>query len=446
MPNFQPDPIEVLSGGPQRGDRASGSRKQASSRSDIQPDGQGDIAARLFAPRVARIPGSDIDRSIALLQRQPHPVVPFAFGAPAPDALPSAELASIAQHALEDAAGGALSYGPTEGEPSLRAALLDDLRSDGLRIADDELLITAGGTQGLDLVMKLFVGPGDIVIAEDPTYPNGVAIATGYDGIVLRCPTDANGLVVEAIDALVARAGRAPKLIYTIPTFQNPGGGTLSLERRRALLQLVEQYDCILLEDDPYGRLWFDAPPPPSLYRLAQDEGIGAGRVVAVHTFSKIVAPGLRVGWIMAPASVIARMVDAKQGLDTCSNIPGQRMAAGFLASGALPRHLKRLRGLYRERRDAMEAALRRHFGNLRDLSWTSPGGGFFLWVTLPPSIDADALLDVALAEGVAFIPGSAFTGPDGARNAIRLSFAFPDAAAIDAGIAALRCAVDRVT
>lgn len=402
-------------------------------------------AERLFAARVAGIPGSPIDRSIALLARQPHPTVPFAFGAPAPEAIPSALLAEAASLALGDADAGALSYGPTEGEPSLRAALRADLLSQGLDIADDELLITAGGTQGLDLVCKLFVGPGDAVIAEDPTYSNGIAIITSYEGDVLRCPTDDAGLRVDAIARLVARTGRVPKLIYTIPNFQNPGGSTLALERRRSLLKLAERYDCLILEDDPYGRLFFDRAPPPSLYALDRLAKNGSGRVTGVHTFSKILAPGLRVGWVIAPPPVIAKMIDAKQGLDTCTNVPAQRMVARFLESGAMPGHLDMLRTTYRARRDAMETALKQSFADMTGVRWTSPGGGFFIWLSLPAGIDADRLLPLALAEGVAFIPGSAFRGPEGPRNALRLSFAYPDADAIVEGVRRLRRAIDRI-
>jgi len=398
---------------------------------------------RQFAARVAGIPGSAIDSSIALLAKQTHPVVPFAVGAPAPEAIPTELLAGFAAEAYREQGYTALAYGPTEGEPMLREALLADLHATGIAIDETELIVTAGGTQGLDLAMKLFVGPGDLVIAESPTYPNGVAIATSYDGRVMRCSIDANGLVVEAIPDLVARTGQTPKLIYAIPTFQNPGGCTMSLERRHKLLDLVERYDCIVVEDDPYGRLWFETKPPASLWTLERERPGDARRVIAVHTFSKIVAPGLRIGWVQAPAPVIARMIDAKQGLDTCPNVPAQRMLAGFLQAGLLTPQVDRIRTLYRVRRDAMETSLRKHFGNLDGLRWTSPGGGFFLWITLPEGIDADALFPRALAEGVAFIPGSAFLGEDAPRNSMRLSFAWADPAMIDRGIALLRRALD---
>jgi len=397
--------------------------------------------SRRFAARAGGIPGSPIDASIALLQRQTRDVIPFAIGAPAPEAVPAEALAAAAAGAFAEPGAAVLSYGPTEGERGLRAALLAELRRRGTAAGDDQLLITAGGTQGLDLVCKLFVDRGDLVLVETPTYSNGVAIVTSYEGEVLRCPVDAEGLRTDLIPGLVAKAGRAPKLIYTVPSFQNPGGCTLSLARRRELLALAERYDAVVLEDDPYGWIHFDRPPPPSLWSL--DEG--RGRVVAVHTFSKVLAPGLRVGWVLGPAPVIARMIDAKQGMDTCTNLPGQRLAAAMLAGDGWARHVAALRGTYRERRDAMEQALRRHFAGASGASWTQPDGGFFLWMQLPEGCDADRLLPLALEEGVAFIPGSAFVGPADPRNCLRLSFAYPAPAAIEDGIRRLRRAVDRL-
>ena len=264
----------------------------------------------------------------------------------------------------------ALNYGPTEGETDLRGAILEQQALlDGPR-SGDEFLVTAGGTQGIDLVAKLFVDRGDLVIAELPTYANGVAIVTSYEGEVLRCPVDGDGMIVEAIPGLVRQAGRRPKLIYVIPNFQNPGGATLSLARRHRLLALAETCDALILEDDPYGLLHYDAPPPPSLYTL---DG-GRGRVIAVRSFSKILAPGLRAGWIMAPAAVIRAFVAARQGMDTCTNVLGQRMIAAYLRGGALAAHLARLRAAYRDRRDTMLAALDREFGNCRGCALDQAG------------------------------------------------------------------------
>jgi 2-aminoadipate transaminase len=283
-----------------------------------------------FAARASGITGSLIDSSIALLQRRQQPTISFAMGCPAAEAIPSRAIAELAADILGDPGTEALNYGPTEGEACLRRALLDFLAESGKAIAEDRVMITAGGTQGLDLVAKLFVDPGDLVIAEEPSYTNGTAIVTGYQGRILRCPMDDAGMQVERLPALIAAAGRTPKLAYVIPNSQNPGGTTMSLARRRLLLDLAAHHGFLILEDDPYGFLYFDRPPPESLLSLDR----GRGRVIAVHTFSKIMSPGLRVGWIVAPPRVIERMIAAKQGLDTCTNPLGQRIIAGFLAAG----------------------------------------------------------------------------------------------------------------
>lgn len=394
---------------------------------------------RAFAARAAGIPGSPIDRSIGLLRSERADFVSFAIGAPAPAAIPAAELRAIAGDLLAD--DGALNYGPTEGEAELRATLLEQRALlDGCGSAA-ELLVTAGGTQGIDLVCKLFVDRGDLVIAESPTYANGVAIVTSYEGEVRRCPLDGDGMRIEQIPDILRHAGRRPKLFYVIPNFQNPGGATLSLARRERLLELAERYDALILEDDPYGLLHYDAPPPPSLYRL---DG-GRGRVIAVRSFSKILAPGLRAGWVMGPPAVIRAFVAARQGMDTCANVLGQRMIAAYLRTGALAAHLAHLRTAYRARRDAMLAALDDQFGRLDGVGWTRPGGGAFLWLTLPRGMSGDALAAAALTEGVACVPGSAFVGPGEPDNALRLCFTHPDEDAIIEGVRRLRRAYDGV-
>jgi len=392
-----------------------------------------------YAPRVTGITGSPIDRSIGLVQQAPRDLVAFSIGAPAAEALPQAALAAAAAAAFDGDPVGALGYGPTEGEAVLRRALLAWLAEGGEAVAADELLVTAGGTQGLDLVCKLFVGAGDLVLAETPTYSNAIAIVAGYEGRILRCPMDGEGLMVERLPALVGDA--RPKLVYVNPTYQNPSGTTLSLERRHALLALAERWDAIVLEDDPYALLGFAGEPPPSLWSLDR----ARARVVAVRTFSKILAPGLRVGWVQAPAAILARMVAAKQGLDTCTGVLAQRLVAGFLAEGGMAAHLVRLRREYRQRRDAMVASLQRHFGNLAGVSWTEPEGGFFLWLTLPQGTDAERLFALSLQEGVAFIPGTAFRAPGEGAHELRLCFAHPTPDAIETGVRRLKRAYDRM-
>ncbi len=366
-----------------------------------------------FASRAARLTGSEIDSSTSLLQRQTHDVVRLAMGSPAAEAIPASELSQLAAE-LFDGNPAAFDYGPTEGE----AALLEQLEP----FAGDDrerMLVTGGGMQGLDLVCKLFVDPGDLVVAEAPTYTNGSATIASYEGDLLEVPVDDNGMIIDALVEKVAQEGRPPKLIYTIPTFQNPSGKTMSLERRIRLLGLAEKWGTVVLEDDPYGRLSFTGSPPPSLVELSDRDP----RVIGVHTFSKIVAPGLRVGWIQAAPSIIERMINAKQCMDTCSNVPAQVLITEFMARGMMDSHLERLTPIYRERKDSMLNSLEQAFGGT-GTAWTDPGGGFFTWLTLPDFVDARELFPEALASGVAYVPGDAFAAATPFRSSLRLCFA----------------------
>ncbi len=304
----------------------------------------------------------------------------------------------------------------------------------------DRLTVTAGGMQGLDLACKLFVDPGDLVVVESPTYTNGSATALSYGAELLEVPVDADGMVVDALPDLVRRAGRAPTAIYAIPTFQNPSGATLSLARRLRLLELAREWGSILIDDDPYALLRFEGDDLPSLREL----GGGDPLVFSVRTFSKTIAPGLRVGWVDAAPELQPLLVNAKQAMDTCTNLPAQRLVAGFLAGGHLADHLVTQRAEYRRRKDAMQEALAEHVGGLAGARWTDPQGGFFLWVTLP-GVDTQALFEVALAEGVAFIPGRAFSPSGGFPDALRLCFASVPPARIVEGVARLRRAVERL-
>jgi 2-aminoadipate transaminase len=391
-----------------------------------------------FSERAAGIQGSAIDSSTSLLQSQAHDIVRMAMGSPSPEAVPSDEFALVAAELFESGASELFDYGPTEGEADLRAELLGFLeRQDGAATASEELLITSGGMQGLDLTCKLFVDPGDVVAVEAPTYTNGTDVIRGYGGAVLEVPTDAEGLDVAAL--LELGSAKPPKVIYVIPNFQNPSGATLSLPRRMELVELAEAWGSLILEDDPYRQLRFRGQDLPSLQQLAG----GAVRVVGVHTFSKILAPGLRVGWVTADAETIGRMIDAKQGLDTCTNVPMQRLVSRFMGKGLLDAHIDALRPDYRERRARMQRGLEGRFSDL-GATWTDPEGGFFLWLTLPDEVDTEALFPIALAEGVAFIPGPAFSVSRRFGNALRLAFSACSGERTDLGIERLRTAVDR--
>lgn len=388
-----------------------------------------------FAARAALIPGSVIDASTALLQAQTHDVVRLAMGSPAPEAIPAAVFQGLARAALGADASDAYDYGPTDGEPGLRLALLDFLEQQGTPTEPDRLLVTAGGMQGLDLAFKLFVERGDLVAVESPTYTNATGVISSYEGELLEVPLDRDGMVVEALPELAA--GRAPKAIHVIPNAQNPSGTTLSLERRRHLLELAAGWGAVIVEDDPYGLLRFEGAPLPSLVELSGE----APWVLGVRTFSKIIAPGLRVGWVVADPTIVKRMVDAKQGMDTCTNVPAQRLLQLFLERGQMDTHLAGLRIEYRHRKLAMQESLRRHFGAAAE--FTDPDGGFFLWVTLPEHVDTGVLFEVALREGVADVPGPSFSPSGRYANQLRLCFSAVGPERIEEGVRRLRRAVD---
>jgi 2-aminoadipate transaminase len=392
-----------------------------------------------LSARAADLVGSVIDSSTSLLAAQSHDIVRLAMGSPAPEAIPAATLARIASEVLGAASPDAFDYAATEGDPALRDALLTELQGTTDETTADRITITAGGMQGLDLAFKLFVDPGDLVVVESPTYTNGSATALSYQATLLEVPVDDEGLDVEALQQLVNQAGRTPKVIYTVPTFQNPSGSTMSAARRRRLLELTRAWGSVVIDDDPYGMLRFEGDAVPSLHELAAGDPL----VFSVRTFSKIVAPGLRVGWVDADPSLGQLLINAKQAMDTCTNPPMQRLVAGFLRGGYLDEHLAAQRTAYRQRKQAMQQALAEHFtGRAR---WTDPDGGFFLWVTFDDDVDTEALFAPALADGVAFIPGNAFSPGRRFPNALRVCFASTAPERIHEGIARLARAVDRM-
>ncbi len=391
-----------------------------------------------LARRADYLVGSVIDSSTALLAEQRHDIVRFAMGSPAPEAIPTKILAELGEEAIGAQSPDAFDYAATDGDPALLTALLSQLDGTSDATSADRLVITSGGMQGLDLAYKLFVDPGDLVAVESPTYTNGTATALSYQAELLEVPVDEDGMDLDALVAGVAAAGRPPKVIYTVPTFQNPSGVTMSLQRRRRLLDLAREWGSVVLDDDPYGMLGFGEHDVPTLHELADGDPL----VFSVRTFSKIIAPGLRVGWVDADPSLRQLLIHAKQAMDTCTNLPAQRLVAAFLREGYLADHLTTQRGQYAARKQAMHEALATHFGDIAH--WTDPAGGFFLWLTFEGPVDTQRLFEVALAEGVAFIPGNAFSPQGRFPHALRLCFASSTPERIAEGVARLRRAVDR--
>jgi 2-aminoadipate transaminase len=388
-----------------------------------------------LAARADHLTGSVIDSSTELLAAQTHDIVRFAMGAPSEDLLPVAEL----DHAFSRSSRGRYDYGESAGEPRLREEILKLSHQMGVTTSDDRLVVTNGAMQGLDLAFKLLVDPGDLVIVENPTYPNGYQTAKSYEARVIAAPVDDNGLVVEALPELVESAGATPKVIYTIPNFQNPTGVTLSRERKIRLLELAERWGSVIVEDDPYGMLRFDGQSVPSFSELSPDNPL----IFRIQTFSKLIAPGLRVGWIDVDPTLQKLAVNAKQAMDTCTNAPNQFAVAEFLAAGHLGPHLDRLLPLYQERKGAMIEAVRDTFGDA--MTYTQPEGGFFLWATFEKGlrhIDTQKLFPLALAAGVAYIPGAAFTIDNSMNNALRLCFATSSPERIREGMSRLQQSV----
>ncbi|MGW4126125.1 aminotransferase-like domain-containing protein [Nocardia sp. NPDC004711] len=389
-----------------------------------------------LAHRTSDLVGSVIDSSTSLLARQTHDIVRFAMGAPSDDLMPVDLLDHYAAHAVP----GKYSYGATEGERSLVEQILKLQAEHGITTTNDRITVTTGGMQGLDLACKLFINPGDLVIVEGPTYTNGNATALSYGADLLEAPLDDDGLVVEALPDLVAQAGRTPKAIYTIPNFQNPSGVTQSQRRREQLLELASRWGAMIIDDDPYGLLRFENTPIPEFSQLDP----GNPLIFSVRTFSKIVSPGLRIGWVDADPSLQPLLINAKQAMDTCTSVPTQQTITDFLAGEHLQPHLDRVRGLYRERKDAMQAAVQHHFGD--SVRATDPEGGFFLWITFADQqVDTQVLFETALAEGVAYIPGPAFSANGNFHNALRLCFATSTPERIHEGVARLKRAVEQI-
>lgn len=384
-----------------------------------------------LARRSQHLLGSVIDSSTGLLASQTHDVVRFAMGAPEEDLLPVAEL----NEAFAATATGRYDYGESAGDPALREQIIRLSHSVGVETSDDRIVVTNGAMQGLDLAFKLLVDPGDLVLVEAPTYPNGYSTAKSYEADLVSVPLDSEGLVVEALPDLVAQLGKKPKIIYTIPTFQNPTGVTLSRERRALLLELAEQWGTIIIEDDPYSMLRFEGEGVPSLLELSP----GNPSVFRIQTFSKLFAPGLRIGWVDVDPELQKLAVNAKQAIDTCTNVPNQLAVTQLLKNNVLESHLARLLPLYSERKNAMVEALESTFGD--SITYTEPEGGFFVWASFVGElshINTQDLFPTALAEGVAFVPGGAFSHDTDLSNSLRLCFATSSPERIHEGVARL--------
>ena len=389
-----------------------------------------------YAQRTQRM-GSSAIRELLKLTEQPD-IISFGGGLPAPDVFPVEEFRDACERVLINHGAQALQYSTTEGYRPLREQIARHTARYHIEITPDNILLTSGSQQALDLIGKIFINPGDHILVEEPTYLGALQAWNAYGAEYVTVPLDKQGMNTDYLEEAL-RAG--PKFIYVLPNFQNPTGVTLSLERRHRLVELADRYGVPIIEDDPYGQLRFEGDHLPSVVSL-DDEfrnnngGCYHGNVIYLSTFSKILSPGLRLAWVIAPEEVIRKLVQAKQGADLHTPTFNQLVAHEVSRGGFLDEHIKDIRRVYKERRDVMLAAMDRYFPP--GVDWTQPSGGLFMWGVLPEELDSTDVLKAAIKRKVAFVPGGSFFANGGGHNTMRINFSYATPEKINEGIAHL--------
>jgi 2-aminoadipate transaminase len=373
--------------------------------------------ASLFAERT-RVMRSSAMRDLMAVTARPE-VISLAGGLPDTSTFPPQTFAAQMTRIAQESAAEALQYGPTEGFSETVDCIVEVMGAEGMLPDPDDVIVTTGGQQAIDLISKALVDPGDVVICEAPTYPGAIPVFCSYQAETIQIECDDEGMKISELEDTLERLdleGRRPKFIYSVPTFQNPAGVTMSLERRRRLVELARSRELLVVEDNPYGLLRFEGEALPPLYQLD-----GGDFVLYIGTFSKILSPGIRLGWAVAPPPVMEKIVLGKQASDLCTSTLTQYFVREYFSGGRWREYIESLAELYRGRRDTMIEALDRYFP--AQASWTEPGGGLFIWATLPPYIDTSDLLAKALREDVAFVPGQAAYVDGRGRSSMRLNF-----------------------
>lgn len=383
-----------------------------------------------LAARAAKMNSSAI-REILKLTDRPG-IISMAGGLPSPAGFPITAFTAACNAVMERDGAAALQYSTTEGFPALRQAIADFLPWD---VNPDQVLITTGSQQALDLIAKIFMDKGSRILVEKPTYLGALQAFTPMEPVAVGVDSDDEGMLVEDFAAKVGTGADKARIAYVLPNFQNPTGRTMSEARRQALVEKAKELDIPLIEDNPYGDLWYEGEPPLPL-AARNPEG-----VIYMGSFSKVLAPGLRVGFIVAPKSVYGKLTQAKQAADLHSPSFNQRVVAEVMKDGFLQRHIPTIRAMYKAQRDVMLVALEREMAGL-DVSWTRPVGGMFLWVRLPKGMNAQDLLPEAVERGMAFVPGAPFFADEAEHNTLRLSYVTVSPAQINQGIAALGAAI----
>ncbi|HET8639519.1 MAG TPA: PLP-dependent aminotransferase family protein [Solirubrobacterales bacterium] len=373
--------------------------------------------AGLFAERT-QVMRSSAMRDLMAVTARPE-VISLAGGLPDTSTFPTQTFAAQMTRIAQESAAEALQYGPTEGFEETVDCILQVMGAEGMLPDHEDVIVTTGGQQAIDLVCKTLLDPGDVVICEAPTYPGAVPVFCSYQAEVVQIECDGDGMRIEELEDVLdklASEGRRPKFVYSVPSFQNPAGVTMSLDRRRRLVELARQHEMLVVEDSPYGLLRFSGEALPPLYQLD-----GGDFVIYIGTFSKILSPGIRLGWAVAPPPVMAKIVLGKQASDLCTSTLTQYFVREYFAEGRWRDYIASLVDIYRTRRDTMLGALREHFP--AQASWTEPEGGMFIWATLPEYIDTSDLLARALRDDVAFVPGQAAYVGERGKSSMRLNF-----------------------
>jgi len=380
-----------------------------------------------YARRTAGMTTSEI-RALFAVASRPE-VVSLAGGMPSLTALPMDVIANTVAHMLRTHGLTALQYGSGQGDPTLREQILEVMALEGISAHADDIVVTTGSQQALDLVTRIFINPGDVVLAEAPSYVGALGVFAAYQAQVAHIVSDNDGLVPQALEERILglkAAGKRIKFLYTVPNFHNPAGTTMSLERRPHIVEICHRHGILILEDNPYGLLGFEGEPNAAM-RTLSDEG-----VVYLGSFSKTFAPGLRVGWALAPHAIREKLVLASESAILCPSAFSQMTVSTYLATSDWMAQIKIFRELYRERRDAMIESLA---GLLPQATWTHPDGGFYVWVTLPQGVNAKAMLPRAVTERVAYVPGTAFFADGTGQRNVRLSYCYPDPDRIREGV-----------
>ena len=393
--------------------------------------------AGLFAQRT-HVMRSSAMRDLMEITARPE-VISLAGGLPDTSTFPRESFAAQMTRIAQESSAKALQYGPTEGFRETKDVICDVMGAEGMSPDPDDVIVTTGGQQAIDLICKALIDPGDIVIAEGPTYPGAVPVFCSYEADTRQVGMDGEGMLVGELEELLAaldREGRRPKFIYSVPTFQNRGGVTMSLERRRRLVEIAREREILVVEDNPYGLLRYGGEGLPPLYSLD-----GGDYVLYVGTLSKILSPGIRIGWACAPPPVMAKLVLGKGAADLCTSTLSQYFVREYFAEGRWLEYVAELSRIYRGRRDAMLEALGRYFP--RQATWTSPEGGLFVWATMPDYIDTTDLLAKALRQNVAFVPGEAAFVDGRGSDSMRLNFSAQTEDEIREGIRRIGAVVD---